>query len=443
MGALWHPFSDMGAIESGGEFVITRGEGVRVFDDGGRSYLDATAGLWFANVGHGRTELADAAAAQLRKIATLQHVRQLHQRRHQRVGRAVGGPCPGTGLEGLPDLRGLGLDRYRRQDRPSLLGRAWRAESHDHDRQAEGVSRDALRGHLARWAGTQHRRLRGPGPGDRARRLGRCGRTCARAIERLGPDNVAGFFCEPVLGAGGVYPPPVGYLEAARKICADYEVLFVADEVITGYGRIGGAWFASTRFGLDPDMVISAKGLSSGYAPVGAVLVAPAVAEPFFRPGAGVWFRHGYTYSGHAMCAAVALANLELIEREGLLRGGRPAGDHPRADAVPVGRARRGARGALRHRCAGGRAAGGPGGCADAGGAAAGGGGRDARGRRGRHPDLTGVRDDRCRGRRAGCGHRAGGRPALTVSTAAAHAPRQARPVSLPVCCSRRPSPRC
>jgi adenosylmethionine-8-amino-7-oxononanoate aminotransferase len=140
------------------------------------------------------------------------------------------------------------------------------------------------------------------------------------SIERLGPDNVAGFFCEPVLGAGGVYPPPVGYLEAARKICADYEVLFVADEVITGYGRIGGAWFASTRFGLDPDMVISAKGLSSGYAPVGAVLVAPAVAEPFFRPGAGVWFRHGYTYSGHAMCAAVALANLELIEREGLLQ---------------------------------------------------------------------------------------------------------------------------
>ena len=245
------------------------------------------------------------------------------------------------------------------------------------------------------------------------------------SIERLGPDNVAGFFCEPVLGAGGVYPPPVGYLEAARKICADYEVLFVADEVITGYGRIGGAWFASTRFGLDPDMVISAKGLTSGYVPMGAVLVAPAVAEPFFRPGAGVWLRHGYTYSGHAMCAAVALANLEIIEREGLLeeaarlettlaRTLSPLAEH---DAVRGG--------ALRHRRAGGRAARGPGGCADAGGAAAGGGGRDARGRRGRHPDLTGVRDDRRRGRRAGCGHRAGGRPALTVSTAAAQAPRR------------------
>jgi adenosylmethionine-8-amino-7-oxononanoate aminotransferase len=138
-------------------------------------------------------------------------------------------------------------------------------------------------------------------------------------IERLGPERVAAFFCEPVIGAGGVYPPPEGYLADVRKICTEYDVLFIADEVVTGYGRIGGAWFASSRFGLEPDMVTSAKGLTSGYLPMGAVLIAPKVHEPFFQPEAGVWWRHGYTYSGHAAAAAVALANLAIIEREGLL----------------------------------------------------------------------------------------------------------------------------
>ncbi len=319
MGALWHPFSDMGAIESGGEFVITRGEGVRVFDDGGRSYLDATAGLWFANVGHGRTELADAAAAQLRKIAHFStfgdYTNDVTNALAERL--AALAPVPGSKVF----LTSGGSDSI---DTAAKIARRYWVER-------GAPSRTILIGrqkayHGMHYAGTS---LGGLAPNtdgygvlvpETAHVAWDDAEDLRASIERLGPDNVAGFFCEPVLGAGGVYPPPVGYLEAARKICADYEVLFVADEVITGYGRIGGAWFASTRFGLDPDMVISAKGLSSGYAPVGAVLVAPAVAEPFFRPGAGVWFRHGYTYSGHAMCAAVALANLELIEREGLLQ---------------------------------------------------------------------------------------------------------------------------
>jgi len=319
VGALWHPFSDMGAIESGGEFVITRGEGVRVFDDGGRSYLDATAGLWFANVGHGRTELADAAAAQLRKIAHFStfgdYTNDVTNALAERL--AALAPVPGSKVF----LTSGGSDSI---DTAAKIARRYWVERGEPSRTIMIGRQKAYHG--MHYAGTS---LGGLAPNtdgygvlvpETAHVAWDDAEDLRASIERLGPDNVAGFFCEPVLGAGGVYPPPVGYLEAARKICADYEVLFVADEVITGYGRIGGAWFASTRFGLDPDMVISAKGLSSGYAPVGAVLVAPAVAEPFFRPGAGVWFRHGYTYSGHAMCAAVALANLELIEREGLLQ---------------------------------------------------------------------------------------------------------------------------
>jgi putrescine---pyruvate transaminase len=318
MGALWHPFSDMGAIESGGEFVITRGEGVRVFDDAGRSYLDATAGLWFANVGHGRTELADAAAAQLRKIGHFStfgnYTNDVTNALAERLANLA--PVPGSKVF----LTSGGSDSI---DTAAKIARRYWVERGEPSRKIMVGRQKAYHG--MHYAGTS---LGGLAPNtdgygvlvpETAHVAWDDADDLRASIERLGPDNVAGFFCEPVLGAGGVYPPPVGYLEAARKICADYEVLFVADEVITGYGRIGGAWFASTRFGLDPDMVISAKGLSSGYAPVGAVLVAPAVAEPFFRPGAGVWFRHGYTYSGHAMCAAVALANLELIEREGLL----------------------------------------------------------------------------------------------------------------------------
>jgi len=115
-----------------------------------------------------------------------------------------------------------------------------------------------------------------------------------------------------------VYPPPEGYLAAVREICRQHDVLFIADEVITGFGRTG-AWFASERFALDPDMITVAKGLSSGYAPIGAVIAGARVAEPFWRPGSAEVFRHGYTYAGHPAACAVAAANLDLIEREHLV----------------------------------------------------------------------------------------------------------------------------
>jgi adenosylmethionine-8-amino-7-oxononanoate aminotransferase len=137
------------------------------------------------------------------------------------------------------------------------------------------------------------------------------------AIRGLGPDRVAAFFCEPVIGAGGVLPAPDGYLDAVRDICREAGVLFVVDEVITGFGRTG-SWFASGRWGLEPDLITCAKGITSGYLPLGAVLASPRVWEPFWSADAGMW-RHGYTYSGHASVAAAAMANLDIIEREGLL----------------------------------------------------------------------------------------------------------------------------
>ena len=164
-----------------------------------------------------------------------------------------------------------------------------------------------------------------------------------------------------MIGAGGVYPAPDGYLSAARAVCRETGVLFVADEVITGFGRCG-AWFASGRWELEPDIITCAKGITSGYLPMGAVIAAPWIAEPFWAEGAGVW-RHGYTYSGHAAASAAALANLDIMEREGLCERAReleteladalaPLAAHALVERGPAraGRARRGAAGARRDR---------------------------------------------------------------------------------------------
>src|SRR5439155_21666187 len=138
-----------------------------------------------------------------------------------------------------------------------------------------------------------------------------------QAIGRFGPERVAAFICEPVIGAGGVYAVPAEYLSEVQAICRETGVLFIVDEVITGYGRLG-KWFGSERFGVEPDIATFAKGITSGYVPLGGFVASPRVQEPFWRPGgSGVWMQ-GYTYSGHTTAAAAALVNLDILERERL-----------------------------------------------------------------------------------------------------------------------------
>ncbi|TCO65846.1 aspartate aminotransferase family protein [Actinocrispum wychmicini] len=318
MAALWHPFSDMGAVQQNGEFVVARGEGVYVYDTDGRKYLDATAGLWFVNVGHGRAEIADAAAGQMRDIAAYytfgdvatpstialaERLASISPMAATKVFFTSGGS---DSIDSAVKLARRYWHELGRPDKAIVIGR----ERAYHGTHVGGTALAGIQpnrdgyGELMPDAATVS--------WDKADGL-------REAIERLGADRIAAFFCEPVIGAGGVYPPPDGYLAEVRQVCRDNDILFVADEVITGYGRIGGAWFASARFDLDPDMITTAKGLTSGYLPMGALLVAGRVAEPFHRAGAGVWWRHGYTYSGHATSAAVAMANLDIVEREDLL----------------------------------------------------------------------------------------------------------------------------
>ncbi|MEV0843990.1 aminotransferase class III-fold pyridoxal phosphate-dependent enzyme [Actinocatenispora sera] len=318
MGAFWHPFADMGDVESAGEFVLSRGEGVWVFDENDRRYLDATAGLWFANVGHGRRELAEAAADQLRTLAAYSSFGDMAVRTTIDAAERVASLAP------MPNAKVFftsgGSDSV---DSAAKLVRRYWHELGAPERTVLISRTNAYHGmHVAGTA------LAGI-PGNRADYGELMADTAVvdrdsvdelrATIERIGPGRVAAFFCEPVIGAGGVYPPAEGYLTAARQVCREYGVLFVADEVVTGFGRIGGDWFASTRFHLEPDLITCAKGITSGYLPLGAVIAAEHVAEPFFRPGAGVWWRHGYTYSGHPAACAVALRNLDLLEREQLL----------------------------------------------------------------------------------------------------------------------------
>lgn len=316
MGALWHPFSDMGAVTQNGEFVVARGEGVYVWDTEGRRYLDATAGLWFANVGHGRQELADVAAKQMRDIAAYYTFGDVATPATVELAERLSSIAPmkdtkvfftSGGSDSIDTALKLARRYWHEQGKPEkniVIGR----ERAYHGTHVGGTALAGIPGNREGYGSLMP---------DAATVTWDSADALRAEVSRIGADKIAAFFCEPVIGAGGVYPPPDGYLAEVRKVCRDNDILFVADEVITGYGRIGGAWFASTRFDLDPDMITTAKGLTSGYLPMGAVLIAGHVAEPFFKPG--VWWRHGYTYSGHATSAAVALANLDIVEREDLL----------------------------------------------------------------------------------------------------------------------------
>ena len=315
MGRFWHSFADMSAIQERGELVLDRGEGVHVWDEDGRRYLDATAGLWYCNVGYGRGEIADAAAAQLRRLSAYSTFGDVSNRPAIELAERVADLSPD------PDSRVFftsggsdSIDTAAKMARRywQLLGQTDRTmfitrESAYHGMHVAGTS---LAGIAANAAGY------GPFVGDVARVPWDSPDALRDAIDAATPERVAAFFCEPVIGAGGVFAPPEGYLERVRSICRDAGVLFVADEVITGFGRTGD-WFASNRWELGPDLITCAKGITSGYLPMGAVVASPRVAEPFWNGTAGLW-RHGYTYSGHATVAAAAMANLDILEREAL-----------------------------------------------------------------------------------------------------------------------------
>ncbi|HEX3493055.1 MAG TPA: aspartate aminotransferase family protein [Streptosporangiaceae bacterium] len=315
---MWNGYGNMASLAANGVVTIVRGEGSTVYDDQGKAYIDALASLWYCNVGHGRAEMAEAADAQQREIAAYQVFEVFSNRPAEALAERISdlSPIPdakvfftpGGGSDAIDTAAKLARAYWRAAGQPSKQVIIGRSHAY-HGVNAYGTSLGGIPANTEAFSPLVS--LVERVPWDDAAAL-------EKLIGQLGADRVAAFFCEPVVGAGGILYPPEGYLARVQEICREQDVLLVADEVICGFGRLGH-WFASERYGLEPDMITCAKGLTSGYAPLGAVLVGPRVTEPFWRPGSTEVFRHGYTYQSHPTSCAIGLANLDLLEGEQLI----------------------------------------------------------------------------------------------------------------------------
>jgi putrescine aminotransferase len=313
---LWHPFANMAEVD-GNEFVIDRAEDVWVYDEAGRRYLDGSASLWYANAGHGREEIAARVADQLRKLDAYQTFAELANRPALELADRLSELAPvddarvflaSGGGDAIDTAAKMARAHFGLRGEPSRTHLISRAHGY-HGTHGFGTSIAGMEANASGW---------GPLLAHTAVVEHDSVEALDRELHRLGPENVAAFFCEPVIGAGGVRLPPDGYLEGAARLCAEHGVLFIADEVICGFGRLG-AWFGIQRWqGVRPDLITFAKGVTSGYLPVGGVIASGEVAAPFWDDG-GAMFRHGATYAGHPTCCAAALANLDVLEREGLI----------------------------------------------------------------------------------------------------------------------------
>lgn len=330
---LWMHFTRHSTYEHGEHVpVITRGEGAYIWDDAGRRYLDGLSGLFTVQLGHGRAELADAAAAQARELAFFPVWSYAHPKAIQLAER-LAALAPGDlnrvfftsgGGEAVETAWKLAKQFFRLTGKPGkykVISRSVAYHGTPHGAlsltgiPAAKLAFEPLVPGAHKVPNTNFYRAPAHADDEAAFGLWAADRI-AEAIELEGPDSVAAVFLEPVQNSGGCFPPPPGYLQRVREICDEYDVLFVADETITAFGRIGD-YFAMNRFGVTPDIITCAKGMTSGYAPLGAMIAHDRLFEPF-RHGSNT-FLHGYTWGGHPVAAAVALANLDLFESEGIL----------------------------------------------------------------------------------------------------------------------------
>ncbi|MGH2894620.1 MAG: aspartate aminotransferase family protein [Solirubrobacteraceae bacterium] len=304
---------------SGHELVIDRAEGIYVYDTDGRRYLDGTASLWYANVGHGRTEIADRVREQLSRLEAYSTFGDYANAPALELAQRLSAlaPMPDARLffttgggEAIDTAAKLARQYWSVEGRPDKVHMITRSAAY-HGTNAFGTSLGGIEPNRVGF---------GPLVLDTSTIPFDSVAALEEEILRLGADRVAAFFAEPVIGAGGVYPPPDGYLEGVAAVCAEHDVLFIADAVICGFGRLG-SWFGVERWSLEPDMIVFAKGVTSGYLPLGGVVASARVAEPFWStPGHA--FRHGATYAGHPACCAAALANLDILEEENLIPRG-------------------------------------------------------------------------------------------------------------------------
>jgi adenosylmethionine-8-amino-7-oxononanoate aminotransferase len=298
-------------------FIIDRGEGIYVYDESGRRYLDAAASLWYMNVGYGRTEIIDAMAEQARKLPAFHAFIDYGTRPPIDLADRIAAVAPvrgsrvffGSGgsdaVETAAKLTRRYFNAIGEPERTVFISREWAYHGmHPYGTTLGGMepNRSGYNGDLVADVVIV--------PFDDTEAV-------EKAIDHAGAERIAGIFVEPVIGAGGVRPVEEGYFGKVHELVRSAGGLYISDEVITGFGRVGD-WFAANRFGLQPDLVTFAKGVTCGYAPLGGVIASPQVAAPFFDTP-GLMFRHGYTYSGHATACTAGLVVMDILEREGLI----------------------------------------------------------------------------------------------------------------------------
>lgn len=326
-----HPFTDHKDLSAKKSRIITRADGVYIFDADDNQILDGMSGLWCVNAGYGRDELVEAAANQLRELPyynsffqcahppSIELSRMLMEITQPQFNRVF---YTGSGSESIDTMIRM-VRRYwdllDQPDRQIIISR----ENAYHGSTVAGASLGGMKpmhaqggtlGDIAHieqpyWFGSDHKLSADEFGLQTARAL-------ERKIEELGADRVAAFVGEPIQGAGGVIVPPDTYWQEIRRICDEYGILLVTDEVVCGFGRLG-EWFGADYYDVTPDLMTFAKGVTSGYLPLGGVMVADRVGDVLIDKG-GEFF-HGYTYSGHPASCAVAIENIRIMQRENLI----------------------------------------------------------------------------------------------------------------------------
>ncbi|GHD58554.1 aspartate aminotransferase family protein [Thalassobaculum fulvum] len=327
-----HPFTDYKALAAEGSRVIVRAEGCTLWDSQGNAILDGMAGLWCVNIGYGREELADVAARQMRELPYYNTFFKTTTRPATELATRLAELTP----PGLEHVFFANSGSEANDTIVRMVRRYW--QLHGQPERNVIISREyayhgsTLVGASLGGMSAMHSQTGLPLPGFEHIRPPyylrdggnmtpqEFGVAAAQALEErilaLGPERVAAFIAEPIQGAGGVIVPPDSYFPEIQRICREYGILLIADEVICGFGRTGN-WFGSETFGIEPDLMTLAKGLSSGYLPISAVMVGDRVARTLIDEG-GEFF-HGFTYSGHPVACAVALENLRIMQDEGLV----------------------------------------------------------------------------------------------------------------------------
>ena len=328
-----HPFTDHRDLRDAGARMITRAEGPFIYDSQGNEILDGMAGLWCVNVGYGRHELAEAAYRQMKELPYYNSFFRCSTPTPVLLSRKLAEIAPAnvnqvfygsSGSESNDTALRLVRHYWALQGKPEK-NRIISRKTAYHGSTIAGASLGGMQGMHDQLYGAVPNivhvmqpyayELALPGESDHDFGL-RAAKAVEDAILEVGAENVAAFIGEPVMGAGGVRIPPASYWPEIQRICRKHDVLLMLDEVITGYGRTG-EWFAAQTFGLEPDTMTTAKALTSGYQPLSALLVGDRIAATLVEKGGE--FYHGYTYSGHPVACAVALANLDIIEKEGLI----------------------------------------------------------------------------------------------------------------------------